>query len=297
MGDHPRSRGVYPSTPSRRSLVGGSSPLARGLLGHALGVEPADGIIPARAGFTHSACGPQRTRRDHPRSRGVYGLTGCLCRAAWGSSPLARGLPATARHQVAPRGIIPARAGFTAPSPWSTARAEDHPRSRGVYGRTPLYPGPGRGSSPLARGLPVSLRRPLNTAGIIPARAGFTPKHIAGRAPHMDHPRSRGVYNISDDDPAGEGGSSPLARGLRPARVRAWLAIGIIPARAGFTPRVRVGGRRRGDHPRSRGVYAAGDRLVHGGRGSSPLARGLPPTPTLSCPGRRIIPARAGFTW
>ena len=224
------------------------------------------------------------------------GLTGCLCRAAWGSSPLARGLPATARHQVAPRGIIPARAGFTAPSPWSTARAEDHPRSRGVYGRTPLYPGPGRGSSPLARGLPVSLRRPLNTAGIIPARAGFTPKHIAGRAPHMDHPRSRGVYNISDDDPAGEGGSSPLARGLRRAAARVPVVPGIIPARAGFTARPSAGVARNRDHPRSRGVYSSGTCGRTAARGSSPLARGLRRgrSPRPRWPG--IIPARAGFT-
>ena len=51
---------------------------------------------------------------------------------------------------------------------------KDHPRSRGVYDQYgEAVPGP-VGSSPLARGLPLS--RPSRTwrRGIIPARAGFT---------------------------------------------------------------------------------------------------------------------------
>ena len=51
-------------------------------------------------------------------------------------------------------------------------------------------------------------------------------------------------------------GSSPLARGLRRDRRSSGGRLGIIPARAGFTP-AGVGGRDGGgDHPRSRGVYA-----------------------------------------
>ena len=74
-GDHPRSRGVYSRYRFMVFSFLGSSPLARGLrlrdgrAGHVLG------IIPARAGFTalsHSAHFPAP---DHPRSRGVYGLT------------------------------------------------------------------------------------------------------------------------------------------------------------------------------------------------------------------------------
>ena len=74
--DHPRSRGVYPRSRSTSSSRRGSSPLARGLpvLRRVLGRR--SGIIPARAGFTS---GPGRSRPrslDHPRSRGVYALTG-----------------------------------------------------------------------------------------------------------------------------------------------------------------------------------------------------------------------------
>ena len=50
---------------------------------------------------------------------------------------------------------------------------------------------------------------------------------------------------------------------------------GIIPARAGFTPTLSGKGSRRGDHPRSRGVYRVRDPGSPQLPGSSPLARGL----------------------
>ena len=213
-----------------------------------------------------------------------------------GSSPLARGLPPPpSAGGGAPR-IIPARAGFTAAS-WSPHGARtDHPRSRGVYPPYPRHLQPGRGSSPLARGLrgagdPAALPR-----GIIPARAGFTRATPPTPCPEWDHPRSRGVYFWERVILDGLLGSSPLARGL-PALVDECEREGrIIPARAGFTPRApgpRPGVR---DHPRSRGVYPL--ILAHppGTAGSSPLARGLRDTGGHAATATRIIPARAGFT-
>ena len=92
------------------------------------------------------------------------------------------------------------------------------------------------------------------------------------------------------------GGSSPLARGLpRPAGDGA-VRPGIIPARAGFTTCARRGPGSWKDHPRSRGVYPAWSRAAGGLRGSSPLARGLRGLHSPHHRGRRIIPARAGFT-
>ena len=74
------------------------------------------------------------------------------------------------------------------------------------------------------------------------------------------------------------------------------VLTGIIPARAGFTlsssPRPGGGG----DHPRSRGVYAAAYGDGGGRSGSSPLARGLRAAQAARAPGPGIIPARAGFT-
>ena len=53
--DHPRSRGVYTITISRRSRMRGSSPLARGLRTRTPESDAIAGIIPARAGFTDFA--------------------------------------------------------------------------------------------------------------------------------------------------------------------------------------------------------------------------------------------------
>ena len=71
--DHPRSRGVYRRRRRECAHGRGSSPLARGLR---LKTSPPicpDGIIPARAGFTHSEISHYSHLQDHPRSRGVYG--------------------------------------------------------------------------------------------------------------------------------------------------------------------------------------------------------------------------------
>ena len=151
--DHPRSRGVYSSR--TRGLVGvpGSSPLARGLPAHRRGPHHPRRIIPARAGFTSGVCPRRPPRSDHPRSRGVYRSLVYSSSCVTGSSPLARGLPGAAPAEEVQEGIIPARAGFTAPGPWRPGRRRDHPRSRGVYPRASLSCWPIAGSSPLARGL------------------------------------------------------------------------------------------------------------------------------------------------
>ena len=71
---------------------------------------------------------------------------------------------------------------------------------------------------------------------------------------------------------------------------------GIIPARAGFTERLRSPRTRGRDHPRSRGVYWRGVSSCATAPGSSPLARGLRAIWGTICAPGRIIPARAGFT-
>ena len=182
------------------------------------------GIIPARAGFTHSGtvcCWP---RPDHPRSRGVYLDREVLSRAVSGSSPLARGL----QHRVQPvllhPRIIPARAGFTSRRDGHLHGAQDHPRSRGVYVPAWLSLHTVPGSSPLARGLLRGLQDI--------------------RRCRVDHPRSRGVYD----------------RDLIVHAVNRW----IIPARAGFTKQGGMGRPSGWDHPRSRGVYDNEDIPAYG---------------------------------
>ena len=131
--DHPRSRGVYLYVTGRILISAGSSPLARGLPAGAIVHDYNYRIIPARAGFTRRSDAGQSPPRDHPRSRGVYRTTCWSPGRSSGSSPLARGLHRH-RHPLARgRRIIPARAGFTWPSPSTAASRADHPRSRGVY--------------------------------------------------------------------------------------------------------------------------------------------------------------------
>ena len=277
-------------------ISAGSSPLARGLQDVLVEPLPAGGIIPARAGFTRRTVTRVTHTWDHPRSRGVYSRFMCTGLEPGGSSPLARGLLA-ARGDGEPRlRIIPARAGFTGFRRQALRRDPDHPRSRGVYGRRRRTSSRPSGSSPLARGLPRSCGPPVPGGGIIPARAGFTPTVPCKTTPSPDHPRSRGVYDVSDMRGKIMWGSSPLARGLLLGMPRTRLGAGIIPARAGFTcgPSSRRRGRR--DHPRSRGVYASSRRSSTASSGSSPLARGLHVEEHDVVRARGIIPARAGFT-
>ena len=152
-----------------------------------------------------------------------------------GSSPLARGLPASQANTTTANRIIPARAGSTTRSPGRPASGEDHPRSRGVY-EAPRYTCPrpqdhprsrgvypttsGQmggdvGSSPLARGLLGVEAWAAAFNGIIPARAGSTRGLRATPDRAMDHPRSRGVYALRRSGMRAVTGSSPLARGLR----------------------------------------------------------------------------------
>ena len=100
--------------------------------------------------------------------------------------------------------------------------------------------------------------------------------------------RSESVFCVS--------GSSPLARGLLLILLSALALCRIIPARAGFTKRWGSPTILLPDHPRSRGVYVSRRGDVRAHQGSSPLARGLPPVVRRPRRGRRIIPARAGFT-
>ena len=274
--DHPRSRGVYGRFTMGQTLWLGSSPLARGLR-H--GPRPVRGdvrIIPARAGFTGSRLPLTGTYRDHPRSRGVYDAEHII------SSP--------------PPRIIPARAGFTPAAHAPVRGSQDHPRSRGVYKPGGAGTLAWFGSSPLARGLPVASTSRPSRRGSSPLARGLPPRRPDEPRQAQDHPRSRGVYQSSGSTMISFGGSSPLARGL-PLHVKALDGqIRIIPARAGFTGGSNSCRARREDHPRSRGVYAKLHLNSLYGKGSSPLARGLHAHCLRQRVGRRIIPARAGFT-
>ena len=151
--DHPRSRGVYRGRKGDRGDVGGSSPLARGLLDMTSEDREIFRIIPARAGFTHQQNKQFPAAADHPRSRGVYSSQFHTVNRQEGSSPLARGLLSLNARPSGSWGIIPARAGFTKHTMVFGRFSTDHPRSRGVYAALLASLITMGGSSPLARGL------------------------------------------------------------------------------------------------------------------------------------------------
>ena len=154
----------------------------------------------------------------------------------------------------------------------------------------------GAGSSPHARGLPRSQSSCLILSGIIPACAGFTTPREDVTGIMRDHPRMRGVYGITRRGERPAEGSSPHARGLRPARIVTADTYRIIPACAGFTDRLPARQVQDTDHPRMRGVYAEAFALPVIEGGSSPHARGLLVTPAEQESRGGIIPACAGFT-
>ena len=193
-------------------------------------------------------------------------------------------------------GIIPARAGFTWTRVLPGRGSWDHPRSRGVYMRSPSPPPRPSGSSPLARGLLAAAAFADSDRWIIPARAGFTQSDPKSQSDERDHPRSRGVYSSCRACRAPSSGSSPLARGLPVGSPEPIVERRIIPARAGFTMGSLSTAQAEEDHPRSRGVYRRHIFQDNAPAGSSPLARGLLDQVDHALVRAGIIPARAGFT-
>ena len=95
VGDHPRMRGEHNSASMILSTRKGSSPHARGTprSGHAMMRLP--GIIPACAGNTCWLGVLPVVWRDHPRMRGEHTVSSITHFLPQGSSPHARGTPAS----------------------------------------------------------------------------------------------------------------------------------------------------------------------------------------------------------
>ena len=170
---HPRSRGEHWCDKAGRAVSPGSSPLARG---------------------TSRQCSfPWKLRTAHPRSRGEHSHAVELKRFTLGSSPLARGTSASRTGNTWGYRLIPARAGNMDMLFDVIALNSAHPRSRGEHYGAFQHARRQAGSSPLARGTWITLRRRPRIARLIPARAGNILIMLSARF--------------------GMVGSSPLARG------------------------------------------------------------------------------------
>ena len=210
---HPRSRGENKPTGVKGVSGTGSSPLARGKHTHTLLGSLRVRLIPARAGKTSASGTGMGGRRAHPRSRGENRPLDGIRVPPGGSSPLARGKPCL---RVCLRGLgrlIPARAGKTGRARPRSPPSPAHPRSRGENRRIRVDQWSRWGSSPLARGKPLSFSLLRFGGRLIPARAGKTAAHSHPCSYAAAHPRSRGENFLLCLLGVCLCGSSPLARG------------------------------------------------------------------------------------
>ena len=194
LAAHPRSRGEHSCAAKIASSLFGSSPLARGTYSFMSAAGLGTRLIPARAG--NIGLDGELDPRDaaHPRSRGEHLPPGVLNRAVIGSSPLARGTSRDEVHSIGDDRLIPARAGNIYQR-WGRRRCiPAHPRSRGEHANRNVSSRGHHGSSPLARGTSENGADNVDSARLIPARAG----NIRGSGRMMErgaaHPRSRGEH-------------------------------------------------------------------------------------------------------
>ena len=96
----------------------------------------------------------------------------------------------------------------------------------------------------------------MDFAGIIPAYAGSTFSSFPFGVPGGDHPRIRGEHPQKEAGRRHAVGSSPHTRGAQLPQFTVLIGPRIIPAYAGSTPLLSVGGLGRKDHPRIRGEHS-----------------------------------------
>ena len=293
---HPRAGGENPSTASAFPSCPGSSPRGRGKLQVGDAGGAGGGLIPARAGKTWL----QRLRGGvgsaHPRAGGENVEAGGGHWSWSGSSPRGRGKRRGIPARAGGRRLIPARAGKTLSQPLRARRRTAHPRAGGENAAHALAEIYARGSSPRGRGKLDHLGGGCGVVGLIPARAGKTPRRPSARPRAPAHPRAGGENWLAGEEWALEAGSSPRGRGKQ-CRCRAWSFLPrLIPARAGKTSTEASCWRGTTAHPRAFGEHAGRDRAEDDSSGSSPRGRGKRPAKHFTGAIFGLIPARAGKT-
>ena len=153
-----------------------------------------------------------------------------------------------------------------------------------------------KGSSPLTRGAPLTVRGSFARRRLIPAHAGSTSLGHCWRYRSGAHPRSRGEHGVLVKYDTAGLGSSPLTRGaLNQLDILSQLR-GLIPAHAGSTTACAQATSAAGAHPRSRGEHLPGELEDDGVEGSSPLTRGTHYRDKWEPWRKGLIPAHAGST-
>ena len=134
-------------------------------------------------------------------------------------------------------------------------------------------------------------------AGIIPAHAGLTDFLDSLFDSQWDHPRACGAHDPVIATIAEVLGSSPRMRGSPWRWYFIVIRLGIIPAHAGLTQRIRNRPRSCRDHPRACGAHPKHGLIRRAILGSSPRMRGSLVRMCKYIGKIGIIPAHAGLTW
>ena len=178
---HPRRRGEHSRVRPTPPLPPGSSPQARGTPDRADDVARPVRLIPAGAGNTRRSGMPRAARAAHPRRRGEHSRVRPTPPLPPGSSPQARGTPDRADDVARPVRLIPAGAGNTRAQPHGFRPLSAHPRRRGEHGLVSDARLAEFGSSPQARGTPVTVYQDYLDQRLIPAGAGNTEPRRSAR--------------------------------------------------------------------------------------------------------------------
>ena len=174
--------------------------------------------------------------------------------------------------------------------------SRDHPRGCGENSNQRLYSCILLGSPPRMRGKLAAQKRDRAHAGITPADAGKTLRHIAPRYRVEDHPRGCGENSITFFLVGVLEGSPPRMRGKRLCSQTPTVGNRITPADAGKTC---TNWRRHAsaeDHPRGCGENRVQQVRRTKGGGSPPRMRGKLKISFANSHGSRITPADAGKT-
>ena len=113
--DHPRACGEQRTSYALEGSRYGSSPRVRGAEEHEVSGLELGRIIPARAGSREARPPSRRSGQDHPHACGEQFLRALREYADLGSSPRVRGAAMVGARASQSLGIIPARAGSSAP--------------------------------------------------------------------------------------------------------------------------------------------------------------------------------------
>ena len=274
----------------------GSSPRGRGKPSETPRLLRSVGLIPAWAGKTPHEQPGCLSQGAHPRVGGENLRLGRHHAVVRGSSPRGRGKPESKRPVHEDARLIPAWAGKTCASGWTSLTAWAHPRVGGENIGASWLPTIVKGSSPRGRGKPGGKLGDLRARGLIPAWAGKTETPASWATSSEAHPRVGGENARVSWRARRSVGSSPRGRGKPDGGCRRVGVGRLIPAWAGKTRAVAGGPASRRAHPRVGGENASMRMDVSSELGSSPRGRGKLKPALTDFMGVGLIPAWAGKT-